>query len=549
MGESFPLVYVRGFAGGQAGIDNAVSDPFYGFNDGTTHVRVNGDGDPRYYQFEGPLLRLITDENYQVLVYGDQQAFLKNCPSATTESHVPRESLWVYRFYDDAASTFGEKPEGFCLLTAARKLLDFVQLVLEKTGAEKVFLVAHSMGGLVARSMLQKVCPEADIDPTTIVDKFFTFATPHAGIAFSPASFLNITVPQWAPFGAEIFNPKEMYGYLTPHISEGDHPPDGWDPRDMPDHTFDPRRTFCLIGTDAADYGAVSKAVGPESDGLVQIDRAYVRNANRAFIHRAHSGIYGEVNSEEGYQNLRRFLFGNRQVEVHLHNLQLPEPDTADVENGIRDVWQAEIRLSVRGLPVVISEQLAAHYCPIQLSPKADSPDATVPLTTVFLLAPDRDTGRRDETGQVVSPRCRYTLQMRVIHIQERRGTFLFNKVTETAADWEDTLLVDVGPGSDDSANEYLFAEWNSRVIGVNANQDPIADKALIPDTSESGALVFTVSLPAAGQAILGNQAEILMRVVEDWDALPALAGMTSAPPPDQPSSVPGTPKAKRFRL
>jgi pimeloyl-ACP methyl ester carboxylesterase len=519
MGESFPLVYVRGYAGGQADIDNAVSDPFYGFNDGATHVRVNGDGDPRYYQFEGPLLRLITDENYQVLVYGDQQAFLKNCPPATTKSHVPRESLWVYRFYDDAASTFGEEPEGFHLLTAARKLLDFVQLVREKTGAEKVFLVAHSMGGLVARSMLQKVCPEAKIIPTNIVDKFFTFATPHAGIEFSPASFLNITVPQWAPFGAEIFNRKEMYGYLTPHINEGDDPPVVWDPRNMPDDTFDTRRTFCLIGTDAADYGAVSKAVGPKSDGLVQIDNAYVRNANRAFIHRAHSGIYGEVNSEEGYQNLRRFLFGNRQVQVHLHNLQLPEPDDADVQNGIHDIWQAEIRLSVRGLPVVISEQLAAHYCPIQLSPNADNPLTTVPLTTVFLLAPDRDTGRRNETGQVVSPRCRYTLQMRVIHIQEHRGALYFNKVTETAADWEDTLLVDVGPGPGAPANEHLFAEWNSRVNGVNANKDPIADNALIPDTSEPGTSVFTVSLSAAGQAILGNQAEIRMRVVEDWDA------------------------------
>ena len=70
---------------------------------------------------------------------------------------------------------------------------------------------------------------------------------------------------------------------------------------------------FCLIGTNAADYGLVSKAVGPKSDGLVQIDNAYVRRANRSFVHRSHSGIYGEVNSEEGYQNLRRFLYGTRR--------------------------------------------------------------------------------------------------------------------------------------------------------------------------------------------------------------------------------------------
>jgi pimeloyl-ACP methyl ester carboxylesterase len=525
VGESFPLVYVRGFAGGQAGIDEAVNDPFYGFNDGATHVRVNGDGVPRFYLFEGALLRLITDEGYRVLVHGDQRAYLNACPEATTESRVPHESLWVYRFYDDAASTFGAKPVGFQLLSAAQDLLTFVQLVLEKTGAEKVFLVAHSMGGLVARSMLQKVCPEADIDPTTIVDKFFTYATPHAGISFSPVSFLNITVPEWSPFGAEIFNPKEMYGYLTPGIKEGADPPDTWDPRDMraesstlapaPEHTFDPGRTFCLIGTNAADYGPVSKAVGPQSDGLVQIDNAYVRNANRAYIHRSHSGIYGEVNSEEGYQNLRRFLFGSRQAKVYLRNLQLPEPDPDDVEHDIKDTWQAEIRLSIRGLPVVVSEQLAAHYCPIQLK-AAGSPDEAEPLTTVFLLAPDRDTGRQDEAGQAVSPRCRYALQLHAIRIQERRGAFYFNKVTETAADWEDTLLVDVGPGPGDPDGEYLFAEWNSKAIGVNATQDPIAVPALTPDTSEVGAAVFTLPLPPAGAAILGGEAEIVIRVV-DW--------------------------------
>jgi pimeloyl-ACP methyl ester carboxylesterase len=515
VGESFPLVYVRGFAGGQSGIDEAVTDPFYGFNDGATHVRVNGDGDPRFYQFEGPLLRLITDEGYEVPVYGSQLSYLKACPPATEESHVPHKSLWVYRFYDDAASTLGEKPVGFELLTAAKGLLEFVQLVLAKTGAEKVFLVAHSMGGLVARSMLQKVCPEADIDSTTIVDKFFTFATPHAGISFSPASFLNITVPEWAPFGAEIFKPKVMYGYLTAGVNEGDDPPEDWNPRDMP--AFDPGRTFCLIGTNAADYGMVSKAVGPKSDGLVQIDNAYVRNANRAFIHRSHSGIYGEVNSEEGYQNLRRFLFGIRKAAVHLRNLRLPDPQPDDVEHGISDIWQAEIRLSIRGLPVVVSEQLAAHYCPIQLPVAAVTTDVAVPLTTVFLLAPGRDAGRRDETGQVVSPRCRYTLQLRVIRIQQRRGAFYFNQITETAAEWEDTLLVDVGPGPDDPANEHLFAEWNSQVPGVSAARDPINVPALPLDSTAPGTSVFVVPLPPAGTALLGDKAEIVLQVV-DWE-------------------------------
>jgi hypothetical protein len=68
MVEKLPIVYVRGFAGDTSGINKAVADPFYGFNEGSTHVRVGGDGEPIFYQFESPLLRLHLDEDYQILV-------------------------------------------------------------------------------------------------------------------------------------------------------------------------------------------------------------------------------------------------------------------------------------------------------------------------------------------------------------------------------------------------------------------------------------------------------------------------------------------------
>ncbi len=219
------------------------------------------------------------------------------------------------------------------------------------------------MGGLICRSMIQKVCPDAGRQANDIVDKLFTYATPHNGIQFAVAG-LDIAVPEIAPFGAQIFNRDVMYGYLTPEkvLKVTPNRPDGWDAHDLAG-SFDPGRVFCLIGTDAADYGLVSKAVGPKSDGLVQIDNAYVRHANRSFVYRSHSGTYGEVNSEEGYQNLRRFLCGTRKAAAELVYAQLP-PST---EDDVIDVWQAEVRVSVRGLPVLLTEQSATHYCPIEL--------------------------------------------------------------------------------------------------------------------------------------------------------------------------------------
>src|SRR5580765_1865288 len=88
MPGKLPIIYVRGYAGGTSGIDTAVDDPFYGFNSGSTHVHSSADGKPRFYQFEGPLLRLIEDEEYTLIVEGDQAKFLADPGSSKAPSQT-----------------------------------------------------------------------------------------------------------------------------------------------------------------------------------------------------------------------------------------------------------------------------------------------------------------------------------------------------------------------------------------------------------------------------------------------------------------------------
>jgi pimeloyl-ACP methyl ester carboxylesterase len=183
MAERLPIVYVRGFAGGQSGIDTQTDDPFYGFNAGSTHVRVGARGTPTFYQFESPLLRLMLDHGYDLEVHGGQLAWL----TTQEDGAVDPATIWIHRFYDLSASTFGEKPEDYSLERAAQSLLELIELVRRKTGAPRVFLVAHSMGGLICRCLIQKVIPDLGGDgqvATEYVDRLFTYATPHGGVEF-----------------------------------------------------------------------------------------------------------------------------------------------------------------------------------------------------------------------------------------------------------------------------------------------------------------------------------------------------------------------------
>src|ERR1035438_406305 len=149
--DKLPVVYVRGYAGATTGIDTAVDDPFYGFNSGGTHVRVDGDGSPTFYQFEGPMLRLMIDEGYQLLVRGGQDAYLKSIADGGLSN--AQASIWVYRFYDTAADTFSAPAKrpfldgllhhvetqvsapGFNIEVAATGLYDFIKESPPKTGA------------------------------------------------------------------------------------------------------------------------------------------------------------------------------------------------------------------------------------------------------------------------------------------------------------------------------------------------------------------------------------------------------------------------------
>jgi triacylglycerol esterase/lipase EstA (alpha/beta hydrolase family) len=351
-----PIIYVRGFAASQGEIEDTVSDPYMGFNIGSTKARVAWTGDVKRFFFESPLVRLMSDHKYEdVFVDGDDLLAAER-----TNQPIPYRCIIIYRYYDEASKDFGDgkTPPIQHFAKGLDKLIlrlrdKICENPLNRISLEqfRVHLVAHSMGGLICRAFLQNTSL-GSADARTAVDKVFTYATPHNGIDMR----IVRNVPGWLSFGdVNNFNRQEMAKYLD--LPAGD------DVSSV--KNFPAERIFNLIGTNCRDYsvagGLSSWAAGEASDGLVRLENATTYeeskdgrriNSPRAFVHRSHSGHYGIVNSEEGYQNLTRFLFGNLRVDgiLDVDDITLPaELEKSGKEDKVRASYQFEIAVSVRG--------------------------------------------------------------------------------------------------------------------------------------------------------------------------------------------------------
>ncbi len=355
----YPIIYVRGFAGTMGQIDDTVSTPFMGFNLGSTKIRQLWNKKLEKIIFESPLIRLMKDLDYKDVYDGGDPLVdhIRPVGSVTSKQKIPSRSVVIFRYYDEASEAFG-KGKDIAITKYASMLNQLIEnLRDEVTGGDpveldkfKVYLVAHSMGGLICRCFLQNTRVG---DPATkkLVDKVFTYATPHNGI---DVRLLGNVPKLWFKDNADTFNRSVLRKEI---LKLGQKNGNSGDRVDYLDGHFPPDRFFCLVGTDSKDYGAAAGlsrvAVGPHSDGLVRITNATVQGSPRAFVHRSHSGDYGIVNSESGYQNLTRFLFGNVRIDGSLvmDSLSLPKQIQKKKDQGkdIKASYHFECVVRTRG--------------------------------------------------------------------------------------------------------------------------------------------------------------------------------------------------------
>ena len=237
----YPIIYVRGYAATMREIEETVGTPYMGFNLGSTKVRQRyADDKPVRFIFESPLIRLMKDEAY-TCAYQDG-GFVN------VDQRVDSRSVWIFRYYEGDSESFGDGKKD-TIVSYAEELRAFIARVREQVCQEdkaelakfKVYLVAHSMGGLICRTYLQNVA----CDTEHCVDKVFTYATPHGGIEMAGLNAPDLGALD--KFHVRNFNRDYMRKYLKLSKDARVTSLDG---------AFCPNRFFCFVGTNYKDYDA-----------------------------------------------------------------------------------------------------------------------------------------------------------------------------------------------------------------------------------------------------------------------------------------------------
>jgi hypothetical protein len=251
--------------------------------------------------------------------------------------------------------------------------------------------------------------------------------------------------------------------------------------------------------------------VGPQSDGLVQIENASVHRSHRAYIHRSHSGRYGMVNSEEGYQNLQRFLFGDVKVKAVLCDFTLDFAPRRKSDEDIEITYQFEVQIAIRGLPILMHERSFDHFCPVSLNAEQYAEQMKkgekgkkggLPLFTSFLMQKFAQGGT-----------MRYMVRLAVFCQKFKEGFLMFRDHIERLPLWSDRVVLELAPAPPGSGVLFLASySW------VSENVEPVTPVELdATDVKGDGQMDVFINLPPRAHEALGEEARLRFET-SSWD-------------------------------
>jgi hypothetical protein len=267
---------------------------------------------------------------------------------------------------------------------------------------------------------------------------------------------------------------------------------------------------------------------GHGSDGLVRVGNASVWGVNAkgevttpcatAYTYRSHSGFFGIVNSEEAYQNLTRFLFGDLRADIWLdvESVQLPPALQGKPVNAL---YQFEILAAPRGLRWYLTRRTAeedsvacrSHF---EIVDPANTHARSIFLSSVFLANRARvDPARRSLAYSL-------TLGVRVPDYEIERK-FWSDTHYEGGYLFRDAVIIETTPPAIPGEEWQVAFDWQSRNMGKAGT--PLAFSRQKPGKIE-------LSIPFDSKTAPGIAGKLRF-VVSPWNV----------PPAPGPAKEPGT--------
>lgn len=468
----YPIIYVRGYAMTEGERNETAADPFCGFNLGSTVYRAAAARDeaPKKFVFESPLLRLIKDHGYRMVYQDGFDIADAEWQPPGADRGLAAKSVVVFRYYDSGSTLLGDG-HAKSLTDYGRELGQTVLRVRDLVCAQegiapedfRCHLVAHSMGGLVCRVLLQNPAPEV-AEAARLVAKFFTYATPHNGI-----EALGANVPEWlSAFRINTFNRDTLAEALGMQAAFKRYGRVDY----LPATALPIQNVFCMIGSNRQDYtvanGLSSAFVGHGSDGLVKIANAglwgldaqqeVTQSAATAYAYRSHSGPFGIVNSEEAYQNLVRFLFGTQRVDLWLRIDEVRLPAALEGKD-VKALYQFETLAAPRGVRWLQTRRRSEEDSPaVRTHAELTQPELArarnIYLSTLFL-----DQRQSRVVGEMV-----YVMDLRVrVPDYEVDRKLWLDEHLEGASLFGDQLVVRLQVPADGTSRWRVFTQWLSQ--------------------------------------------------------------------------------------
>lgn len=511
----YPIVYVRGYAMTADEREDTFYDSYYGF--AANSVEKREAPPPVYFQadvFEGQLIRFMKlgDYRYADAANAGIEEFGDN----------PSRSIWVCRFYDTdffsgqarEIKDHGEELRALIMEGIPDKLRSFVDLGANDADY-KVILIAHSMGGLVCRALIQNLMPSKKQDPKRWIHRFVTMGTPHGGIELGriPDVAERLAAENLNPVNSGLFYPKQMRSYLKldETDNEGEFTYDvhslGLQPTKREKAGFPVGRCLCIIGSNYREYTAVKWVTGDHSDGLVKQSRAYCvggpvpeagpgnenpeyppsRVAFFANIHRAHSGRVGIVNSYESFENIHRFLFGNIKAQVYLNDVEINTPQ----EEGFHYFYDFEFFFSVRRTGVYLHRR-QQDPCENAWRFLRSSIPKSILLHTGFM-----NSRLNDRVNNLLSANSHFSLSFGVIERRNRQH-ILWDKEYPARQIYNETLEMRVGGVESGDATKLGYRWLSDGGNFQKANEDPPDSGAFELKLRKAGAVSGTIRIVVA---------------------------------------------------